>query len=61
VKNATKMRQMLEKAGFNVFVTSNKKFTNIGVYSSCESNLLNKNLRNIRTNFAKDAVLLKKK
>lgn len=61
VKNATKMRQNLEKAGFDVFVTSNKKFTNIGIYSSCESSLLNKNLKNIRTNFAKDAVILKKK
>jgi len=56
-KNTDKMYGKLQKAGFQAFTTPYKNYKRVGIYSPCENSTLNKNLANIRSKFASDAVI----
>lgn len=57
-RNAEKMLNRLEKAGFNAFSTKKRNKYRVQVYHSCDTDALNNTLRDIRTNYASDALIL---
>lgn len=58
LKNANRMFRKLESAGFHAFKSQNNRFTRVGIYSSCDSNILESNLGQMRNRFASDAIHL---
>jgi len=59
--NANKMLDRLKKGGYDSFLLTRRNKYQVQVYHSCNRNMLNKSLRNIRKNFASDAIVLTKK
>lgn len=59
-RNAQKMLNRLEAAGFDAFSTSRRNKYRVQVYHPCDKDSLYNSLNDIRTNFASDALILVK-
>lgn len=58
-KNSTKLKSRLKNEGYDIFETPFQGLNRIGIYTSCDSANLQRELRKMRSNYASDAVIFK--
>ena len=60
-KNKAKLLERLKEQGYKTFQSPFQGLERIGIYETCEKSQLNKTLKEVRSRFAKDALILKRK